>query len=73
MMSVEDTVRTTDTLDIPASGLQNEFTLANSFVVAEYGPAGLILRIERRNGWNEYAGPFADPVAIIDALSEVSQ
>lgn len=47
------------------------FELLNSRVVVEHGPAGTLARVERGRR-TEYAGPFDDPDAIIDALEEAT-
>lgn len=73
MMSVEESVRHADTLEVDLGDRPEEFTLRNSVVVAEYGPAGLILRVEKGRGRVDYAGPFMDPVATLAALSQVEQ
>ena len=48
---------------------RKQFELSNSTVILEYGPAGVIARIERPE-WVDYAGPL--PSETIEALAEVA-
>lgn len=48
---------------------QREFELAHSTVVLEYGPVGVIARVDRGET-TDYAGPL--PTSTIDAMAEIA-
>jgi hypothetical protein len=74
-MSVE-TPKSTEGTDLQNTPWQIErggrdvLQLANSRVAFEYGPAGVIARVENETGGVDYAGPL--PQATIRALRDVA-